>query len=191
MKPMLCATSGPRFSKTARSCPGHGEAGRHGHHELAVSIFRRRVADDVAESPAESAQAAKPNVQADIRDASSRLSQQEHRALHPPALKVAMWCLTEGPPKGPDEVRLGDVRNLGEVWDVERLRVGTVDRVAGAQHPAIQLLHGAGHDPYSQAAQRRPGPLARLMTTRSGGRNRNSRPALITCHPPSCTSRWW
>ena len=50
------------------------------------AIVRRRLADDVAERPAEGAQAGKADVEADVGDAAVGLAQQEHRALNPPPL---------------------------------------------------------------------------------------------------------
>ena len=71
--------------------------------------------------------------------------QQEHRALHAPALKIAMRRLAEGRPEGPDEMSLGHGRDLGEARDVKRLSISPVDRIASAQHAAIELLHGPSH----------------------------------------------
>src|SRR6202163_1911703 len=136
---MLGSGLGPGFSKTARSHPGHREAGRHGKHELAIAIFGRSVADYVAERAAESAEASKPDVEADVRDTSWGLPEQEHRALHAPALQIAMRRLAEGRPEGPDEMSLGNGRHLREAGDVKRLRIGSVDRVPSPQHAAIEL----------------------------------------------------
>ena len=144
---MLGTVLCPGFSETARSCPGHGEAGRNGKDELATPIFGRRLTDDVCERAAESAEASKPNIEADIRDTSWGLSEQEHRALHPPALKVPMRRLPEGGFEGPDEVRFRDVRHLGEIGDVKWPRIGAIDGITSPQHAAIQLLDGTGHDP--------------------------------------------
>ena len=110
------------FSKTARSRPGHREAGRHGGD---VGRGRgRRVGDSptiVAERAAERAEAAEADVEADVGDAAVGLAQQEHRPLDPPALQVAVRRLAEGRPEGADEVRLGDVRDPRQRRDVERL----------------------------------------------------------------------
>src|ERR1700681_4010811 len=139
---MLGSGLGPGFSKTARSHPGHREAGRHGKHELAIAIFGRRIAHDVAEGPAESAEASKSDIETDVGDASVRLPQQEHRALHTPALQIAMWGLAKSRSKGPDEMSLGNRRNLREARDVQRLGIGSVDRIPSPQHAAIELLQG-------------------------------------------------
>src|SRR5713101_7159080 len=56
-----------------------------------------------------------------------------------------MRRLAEGRLEGPDEVSLGDARDLREVGNVEGIGVGAIDCVSGAQHPAIQLLDGATH----------------------------------------------
>jgi hypothetical protein len=154
---MLGAVLCPGFSKTARSHPGHGEAGRDGKDELAIPIFGRRLTDDVCERSAESAEASKPNIEADICDTSWGLPEQEHRALHPAALKVPMRRLAKRSPKGPDEVRLRHVRDLGKVGDVERPGIGAIDCVAGSKHPPIELFHGPGHSAMlSGPAQTRP-----------------------------------
>src|ERR1700674_1063207 len=142
---MLSAAFDPGFSKTARSHPGHREAGRDGKHELAIAVFGRRIANDVGEGPAESAEAAKADVEADVSDAARCLPQQEHRPLHPPALQVAMRRLAESRAKGPYEMSLGNRRDLRQVGDVERLRVGAIHRVACSPHAAIELLSGPGH----------------------------------------------
>src|ERR1700676_5324061 len=112
---MLGAALSPGFSKTARSHPGHREAGRHGKHELAIAILGRRVTNDFRERPAESTEAPKPNIKADVGDTSRGLPEQEHRPLHPPALQVTMRRLAKGRPKGPDEMSLGYRSDLREV----------------------------------------------------------------------------
>src|ERR1700674_2659175 len=136
---MLGAVLAPGFSKTAGSRPGHREAGRHGKDELAIAIFGRSVAHDFCESPAESAEAAKPNVEADVSDTSRGLPEQEHRALHPPALKVTVRSLAERRLEGPDEVGLGYVSDARKTYEIQRLRVSAIHRIAGSKHAAIQL----------------------------------------------------
>jgi len=42
-------------------------------------------------------------------------------------------------------MRLGDVSDPGERRDVQRLRVGSVHRIASAEHPPIELLHRPAH----------------------------------------------
>jgi hypothetical protein len=53
--------------------------------------------------------------------------------------------LAERRPEGADEVRLGDAGDPGERRHGERLGVGAVHRVAGAQQAAVLLLDGAAH----------------------------------------------
>src|SRR5687768_1542241 len=95
------------FSESARPRPGHGEAGWHGagHRRGAVAVRDRRLANDVAERPAEGAEAREADVEADVEDAAVRLAQQPHRALDAAALEVAMRCLAERRVEGADEVR--------------------------------------------------------------------------------------
>src|SRR2546423_4098028 len=94
-----------RFSETARSwrhsrrksrprCR-HLEAIRRLDRRVPGAIVRRRLADDVAERPAEGAQAGKSDVEADVGDAAVGLAQQEHRALNPPPLQVTVRRLAE------------------------------------------------------------------------------------------------
>ena len=75
----------------------------------APPICGRRLADDVAERPAERPQAGEPDVEADVGHAAVGLAQQEHRPLDPPALQIAVRRLAERGAKRPDEVRLRDV----------------------------------------------------------------------------------
>src|SRR6266849_4519213 len=123
---MLGSVRGPGFSKTARSHVGHREAARHRFDLGALAIFAGRDADDVTKCAAEGAEAVEADIEADVGDASLGLAQLEHRALDPPALEVA-------------------VRRLGELVDVEWLRVRAIDRVPGAKHAAIELFDGAAH----------------------------------------------
>src|SRR5436309_1408025 len=66
MAPMLGGVGGARFSETARSRPGHREARRHGVHLAAPPVGTGRLADDLAERPAERAQAGEAHVEADV-----------------------------------------------------------------------------------------------------------------------------
>src|SRR5258708_9393669 len=109
---MLGPVLGPGFSKTARSHPGHRKAGRHGKNELAIAIFGGGVTHDIRERPAESAKASKADIETDIRDAPLSLPEQEHRALDPPSLQVAMRRLPERGLERPHEGRLGVIREL-------------------------------------------------------------------------------
>jgi hypothetical protein len=56
-----------------------------------------------------------------------------------------MGRLAEDRPEGAAEVGLGDVGHRRNGLDVERLRVGPVHRVAGAEQPAVQVLGVATH----------------------------------------------
>src|SRR5439155_13056558 len=103
-------------------------------------VVRGRLADDVAKRAAESSKAPKPDVQADVGHGAFGLPQQEHGALDPAALQVAVRRLTKGRPEGPDEMRLGNVRRLREVGYVKRPGVGAADGVATPQHSAVGLL---------------------------------------------------
>src|ERR1700694_1723147 len=97
----------PRFSKTARSHPCHGETRGHGSNRAAPSMRRGSLADDVSESAAEGAQAAEPHVKKNVGDIEIAPSQQIHRPLHPPALQVAVRCLAESGPESSDEMGFG------------------------------------------------------------------------------------
>src|SRR5688572_23904643 len=86
-----------RFSKTAQSRrlsdghprPHRGELDTMGRDDrpMAAAITGRRLADDLAEGPAECSQAREGDIEADVRDTPIALAQQEHGALHPPALQ--------------------------------------------------------------------------------------------------------
>src|SRR5438477_12723114 len=75
-----------KCSVSAWPHPGHGEAGRRGYHLTASAVVGRIDAHDVAERAAESAQAPKADVEADVGDAAPSPAEQEHRALDPPPL---------------------------------------------------------------------------------------------------------
>ena len=109
--------------------------------------MRRRLADDLAERAAEGAQAGEADVEADVGDAAVRLAQQEHGAFYPSPLEVPVRRLAEDRSEGADEVRLRDMGDRGDRLDVERLGVGAVHRVAGAEQAPVQVLdipaHGA------------------------------------------------
>src|SRR5262249_36520606 len=134
-----------RFSKTARSRPGHQEAGRHGRHAAAPPESGRRFAHDGLERPAEGSQAVEPDVEADVRDAATRRAEEEHRALDAPPLEVPVWRLAERRAKRADEVRVGHSRDPREARDTERLRKRAVHRVSRAQHPTVALLDRSTH----------------------------------------------
>src|SRR6267143_3233648 len=154
----LDGVSRPGFSKTARSRPGHGEAVRDGHDGPALPVFARRFADDLLKTPAERAQADEADVQADLCHVTVGRTQQIHGALDAAALEIAMGRLAEGRAEGPDEVRLRNMRDAGERVDGERLRVGAVHRVTGAQHSAVDLLYRTAHPVITP-------PTGELLTT--------------------------
>src|SRR4030088_2138995 len=137
--------SGFGFSETARSCPGHGEAGGDRHDGSAAAVGGWRLADDVAEDPAEGAEAAETDVEADVGHAAIGRAQQEHRAFDSTPLQVPVWRLAKGCAERSDEVRLRDVRNSSEGGQVERLGIGAVHGIARAEHSAVDLLNGAAH----------------------------------------------
>src|ERR1700686_1499963 len=115
---MLGAACSPRFSKTARSHPAHREAGWDRQRGRVKAIFNRCFVDDSMEGPAEGAEACKPDVEADVGDASVGFAQQEHRALDATALKVAMRRLAKCGAEGADEMCLRDVGEGSECGDV-------------------------------------------------------------------------
>src|ERR1700712_1699724 len=126
----LVAPTAVGFSETARSRPCHGEAVRHVVRDAPPAIAGRRLADDGAEGPAERPEAREADVEADLGHAAVGLPEQEQRALHAPALQVAVRRLAEGVAEGADEVRLGDVGDAREGGDVEGARIAAVHRVA-------------------------------------------------------------
>src|SRR3954469_11249526 len=156
MAATLAAAARPGFSETARSRPGHGEAGRHGHAGGARAVLGGRLAHDRAERPAERPQAGEADVEADVGHAAVGLDEQEHRPLDAPALEVAVRRLAERRPERPDEVRLGDVGDPRERGYVERLRVAAVHRVAGAQQTAVGLEPGIHDLDRCSGSQRHP-----------------------------------
>src|SRR6476620_2565101 len=86
------------YSKTARSRPGHRAAGRDAvgaRRAAARPVRRRRLADDLAERPAEGPEAPEADVEADLGHAAAGLAQQEHRPLDAPSLQVAVRRLAE------------------------------------------------------------------------------------------------
>src|SRR5437870_1893767 len=142
---MLFAVLRGRFSKTARSHPRHGEAGWGVDDLAAFAIVSRVHADDVAKGATECAETGKPDVKADVGDAALGFAQQEHGPLDAPPLQVPVRSLAKGRPKRANEVRLRNARHARQRPNVERLGVGAIDRIAGAQHPAVQLFDGACH----------------------------------------------
>src|SRR5579884_2379109 len=92
----LVLASPQRFSKSAlsagRAQPGHRPARRHPQSgpvaREAGPVARRRFSDDDPKRAAERSEAAEPNVEADFRHRAAGVTQQLHRPLHPPTLKI-------------------------------------------------------------------------------------------------------
>ena len=140
-----CSIASAPPAATQRPHGRHLEAvGRH-HRPMPGAVARRRLADDLPERAAEGPQAGEADVEADVGDAAVGLAQQEHRALHPPPLQVAVRRLPEDGAEAAAEVRLGDVGHRGHGADVERLGVGAVHGVAGAQQASVQILDFPAH----------------------------------------------
>jgi hypothetical protein len=93
------------------------------------------------EGPAECAQAAETDVEANVRYASIRGTQEKHRALDAPALEITMRGFAECRPESADEVRLGHLRNPRESRNAERFRKRAIHRIPRAQQPAIALFY--------------------------------------------------
>src|SRR5437879_12554943 len=133
------------------------------------AIVGRVHADDVAKGPAEGAETGEPDVEADVGDAAVGLAEQEHRALDSAAWKITRRRAAVSRPERAYVVGLRDAGHLSQRLDVQRLRIGPVDRVARAKHPAIELLDGPGHESKSLGCPthpRRAGPPPHLMVRR-------------------------
>src|SRR5215204_7112464 len=82
------------FSETARSDPGHGEAGRHGVRLRGLlAEGRRRPTHDLPEGTAERAEAGEADGEADVGHAAVGVAEQGHRPFRPPTLQVAVGRL--------------------------------------------------------------------------------------------------
>src|SRR5207247_1899711 len=81
-----------RFSETARSRPGHREAIRDRRQALAFALAEvaGRFADDLAEGPAERAEAGEPDIETDLGHIAVGPPEQVHGALDAAALEVAV-----------------------------------------------------------------------------------------------------
>src|SRR6185369_6052369 len=144
-----------RFSKTARTRRLPGRLPRAHRRQLDAmgrddrpmprAVARRRLADDLPEHAAESAQAGEAHVEADVGDAAVRLAEEEHRALDAPPLQVAVRRLPEDGAEAAAEMRLGDVRHGGHGADIERLGVGAVHGVASAKEAPVHVLDLPAH----------------------------------------------
>src|SRR5690349_4062460 len=89
------------FSESARCrpVPGHLHAARDVRPPIALRalpVFGWRLAEHVAESAAEGAQAGEAHVEADLGHRQVAVAQQRHRALDAAALEVAVRRLAEG-----------------------------------------------------------------------------------------------
>jgi hypothetical protein len=93
------------------------------------------------ESPAEGAQAAETDIEADVCYAPVGDPQEKHRALDAPALKIAVRGFSKRRAEGADKVRFRHLRNPRESWKAERFRKRPIHRIPGAQHPSIALFH--------------------------------------------------
>jgi hypothetical protein len=111
--------------------------------------------------PTERAEAAEPDIEADIGDAAVRRSQQEHRALDAAALQIAVRCLAERVAERADEVRRRHLRDLREARDAERLGKRAIHGVPGAKHLAIALFDRSRHPIYFTAHRE---PLLAALT---------------------------
>src|SRR5258708_354908 len=106
---------GGGLSKTARSCRHWGRRPRsgvrhldavgHADRPMTAAVARRRLPDELPERPAEGPEAGEADVEADVGDAAVGLPQQEHRALYPPPLQVAVRRLAEHGAEATAEVR--------------------------------------------------------------------------------------
>src|SRR5947209_19047347 len=114
MAPLYEWSGAAGFSKTARSGPGHGEAGRGGLDLSLLAVQRRGLAGDLGEGAAEGAEAVEADLQADVGDAAIGFAQQEHGPLDASALQVAVRRLAESRAEGANEVRFGHARDVGQ-----------------------------------------------------------------------------
>ena len=148
-----------------------------GRHDRAVTlaVVRGRLPDDLVEHAAEGPEAREADVEADVGDAAVGLAQQEHRPFHPPPLQVAVRRLPEDGAEAPDEVGLGDMGDGGHGADVERLGVGAVHGVAGAQQAPVEVLGLATHVETLRHPRRGLGASAGTSSRRARRRRRTRR----------------
>jgi hypothetical protein len=112
---------------------------------MAAAIGARRLAHDLVEGPAECSQAGEGDIETDIGDAAVGLAQEEHGALHPSPLQVAVRRFAEHVAEAATEVRRRDVGDRRDGADVERLGVCAVHRITGAQQASVEILGPAAH----------------------------------------------
>src|SRR6202035_5254825 len=151
------------------------------HRAMPQVVVRRRLANDLAEGAAEGPPAGEADIEADIGDTAVRLAQQEHRTLHPPPLQVTVRRLPEDGAEAADEVRLGEMRHGSYGADVERLGIGPVHGIAGAQQAPVELLDFLAHAAtlgYQEACARERGISGRRVSnsrmTQPGGEGGSS-----------------
>jgi hypothetical protein len=151
----------------------------------ARAVARRRLSDCHPKHPAERAQATEAHVEADLCHRTVGLSQQLHRSLNAPALKVPVWGLAERGPELAAEVRRRYVGQLRQRGNVEALRERPIHRVAGTQHPPVAILDRARH--LRQATGQAPhhSPVASGVSVRA----RRSSTALAFVPGPEESSR--
>ena len=107
--------------------------------------MRGRLADDLAERPAEGPEAGEADIEADVGDAAVGLAQEEHRALDSSPLQVPVGRLPEDGAEAAAEMRFGDMRHGGHGTDIERLGVGAVHGIAGAKEAPVHVLDFPAH----------------------------------------------
>jgi hypothetical protein len=112
---------------------------------VAEPVMGRRLADNVAEGPAERAQAGEANVEANVGDASVGLAQQEHRSLDPAPLQIVMRRFAKDGAETTAEMSRRNVRDGGHGRHIERFGVGPIHGVAGPQQSPVEILRIATH----------------------------------------------
>jgi hypothetical protein len=124
-----------------RAVSGGDDAGRHAREIrracLGVAAHRARaLSRDVAECPAESAEAAPTRVERDLADRHLRVPQQRFRLLDASREQVAMRRHAEGLPELPREMRGGHVAHLRETRYGPLFVRGRVHAVSRTQQAA-------------------------------------------------------
>ena len=112
---------------------------------MAPAIAGGCLAHDLAEGPAKGPETREGDVEADIGDAAVGLAQEEHGALDPSSLQVAMRRLAEHVAKAAAEVRRRDVGNRGDGAYVKRLGVAAIHGIPGAQQAPVEILGVTAH----------------------------------------------
>jgi len=135
------------------------------HRTVPRPIPTGRLTDDLTEGPAERPQTGESDVEADRRHGAVSLTQQEHRALNPPPLQVAMGRLAENRSEAAAEVGWRDVGDCCHRPHIERLGIGAVHGVAGTKQPPIEVLRLAAHPP--TVGETVPAPTTAAATTQT------------------------